>query len=175
MPHDHAHHHPHAPSSGAGGAFALGAGINLAYVAAEASFGFAVHSSALLADAGHNLGDVIGLAGGWVAVWLSARRPTTQFTYGMRRASILSALANAVILLLVTGAIAAEAGWSLVNPEPTRGFVIMAVALAGIVVNGITAWLLAGGSGARSQPARRLRPHGSPMSGSRPAWRSPAR
>lgn len=142
MPHDHAHH-VHAPASSR--AFAIGAGVNLAYVAVEAGFGLAIHSTALLADAGHNLGDVIGLAGGWIAVWLSRRIPTARFTYGMRRASVLAALANAVILLLVTGAIAAEACAQLANPEPTRGFVIMGVALAGIPVNGVAAWLLASG------------------------------
>ncbi|MEO8714048.1 MAG: cation diffusion facilitator family transporter, partial [Acetobacteraceae bacterium] len=145
MAHDHAHHaHPPA-SGGARRAFAIGAGINLVYVVIEALFGLAIHSTALLADAGHNLGDVIGLAGGWVAIWLGTRGPTARFTYGMRRASVLAALANAVILLLVTGAIATEAGWRLANPEPTRGIVIMWVALAGIVVNGAAAWVLAAG------------------------------
>jgi len=79
------------------------------------------------------------------AVWLGTRHPTAQFTYGMRRASILSALANAVILLVVTGAIALEAARRLANPVPTEGFVIMGVSLAGIAVNGVSAWLLASG------------------------------
>ncbi len=144
MPHDH-HGHSHAQPDGGGRAFAIGAAINLAYVIIEALVGIAIHSTALLADAGHNLGDVIGLVGGWVAVWLGARRPTAQFTYGMRRASILSALANAVILLVVTGAIALEAAQRLANPVPTDGFIIMAVSLAGIAVNGVSAWLLAAG------------------------------
>lgn len=142
MPHDHHAHHHDLPADAGKRAFALGATINLAYVVVEAGFGFSIHSTALLADAGHNLGDVIGLAGGWVAVWLGARRPTAQFTYGMRRASILSALANAVILLLMTGAIATEAARQLASPEPTRGLVIVGVALAGVVVNGFAAWLL---------------------------------
>lgn len=142
MPHDHHAHHHDLPADAGKRAFALGAAINLAYVVVEAGFGFSIHSTALLADAGHNLGDVIGLAGGWVAVWLGARRPTAQFTYGMRRASILSALANAVILLLMTGAIATEAARQLASPEPTRGLVIVGVALAGVVVNGFAAWLL---------------------------------
>ncbi|HEY5299403.1 MAG TPA: cation diffusion facilitator family transporter [Acetobacteraceae bacterium] len=142
MPHDHAHH-VHTPTTG--GAFAIGAGINLAYVLIEAGVGLAIHSTALLADAGHNLGDVIGLVGGWIAVWLSTREPTRRFTYGMRRASVLAALANAVILLLVTGAIAAEAGSQLADPAPTRGLIIMGVALAGIPANGVAAWVLAAG------------------------------
>jgi cobalt-zinc-cadmium efflux system protein len=148
MPHDHHAHHHDLPADAGKRAFAIGAAINLAYVAIEAGFGFSIHSTALLADAGHNLSDVIGLTGGWVAVWLGARRPTAQFTYGMRRASILSALANAVILLLMTGAIAAEAARQLANPEPTQGLVIVAVALAGVVVNGFAAWLLIPGRAA---------------------------
>ena len=144
MPHDH-HGHFHARPDGGSKAFAVGATLNLAYVLAEAVAGFAIHSTALLADAGHNLGDVIGLVGGWVAVWLGTRHPTAQFTYGMRRASILSALANAVILLVVTGAIALEAARRLANPVPTEGFVITGVSLAGIAVNGVSAWLLASG------------------------------
>jgi cobalt-zinc-cadmium efflux system protein len=144
MPHDH-HGHSHAHPHSGGTAFAVGATINLAYVVIEAAVGFSISSTALLADAGHNLGDVIGLVGGGLAVWLGARRPTAQFTYGMRRASVLSALANAVILLVTTGAIALEAARRLANPVPTEGFVIMAVSLAGIVVNGASAWLLAAG------------------------------
>ncbi len=144
MPHDY-HSHTHVRPDGGSRAFAIAAAINLAYVAAEAVVGVVIHSTALLADAGHNLGDVIGLVGGWVAVWLSARHPTSQFTYGMRRASILSALANAVILLVVTGAIALEAARRLANPVPIAGFVIMAVSLAGIAISGVSAWLLASG------------------------------
>jgi cobalt-zinc-cadmium efflux system protein len=144
MPHDH-HGPPPARPDGGSKAFAVGAALNLAYVLAEAAVGFAIHSTALLADAGHNLGDVIGLVGGWVAVWLGTRHPTAQFTYGMRRASILSALTNAVILLVVTGAIALEAARRLADPVPTEGFVIMGVSLAGIAVNGVSAWLLASG------------------------------
>lgn len=146
MPHDHAHHHNLAPRPDGGGrAFAIGAAINLAYVVAEALVGFAINSTALFADAGHNFGDVIGLLGGLAAVRLTTRRPTAQFTYGMRRAAILAALANAVILLVVTGAIATDAGWRLAHPEPTNGIVILAVALGGVVVNGIAAWMLAAG------------------------------
>ena len=126
-------------------AFALGAGINLTYVLGEVVAGLAAHSTALLADAGHNLSDVIGLSGGLLAAWLSARRPSAQYTYGMRRASILSALANAVILLVVTGAIALEACLQLAHPEAVNAHLVIAVAAAGIVVNGLTAWLLMDG------------------------------
>ncbi len=144
MPHDHSHH-AHSPLGTTGRAFAIGSLINLAYVVVEAVAGLMVNSTALLADAGHNFGDVLSLLLGWGAVWLGTRGPTPRFTYGMRRASVLAALANAVLLLLVTGAIALEAGRKLASPEPTDGFVIMLVALVGIPANGIAAWLLAHG------------------------------
>jgi len=104
-----------------------------------------VHSVALLADAGHNLGDVVGLLGAWLASRLSKRGPSTGYTYGLRRTSILAALANAIILLVATGAISWEAIRRLISPEPTGGLVIVAVGLAGVVVNGVTAWLFMSG------------------------------
>ncbi|HET6182104.1 MAG TPA: cation diffusion facilitator family transporter [Acetobacteraceae bacterium] len=143
-PHDHAHLSP-APAAGASRAFAIGAGLNLAYVLIEAGFGLYIHSTALLADAGHNLSDVAGLLGGLAALRLGRRGPTAAFTYGMRRASVLAALGNAVLLLVATGAIALDAAWRLVAPTPTEGFVIAAVSGAGIVVNGVSAWLLMAG------------------------------
>ncbi|MFT2095646.1 cation diffusion facilitator family transporter [Acidiphilium multivorum] len=153
--HDHEHHdhhghsdelggHSHAPAS-FGRAFIIGIGLNAAYVAIEAFWGFAVHSTALLADAGHNLGDVLGLAGAWFASWLSRRAPNSAYTYGLRRSSILAALANAVILLVVTGGIAWEAVQRLIHPEPTGGRVIMVVAIAGVLVNGVTALMFMSG------------------------------
>ena len=145
--HDHSHGlggHHHAPAS-FGRAFAIGVGLNAAYVVAEAFWGLSVHSVALLADAGHNLGDVIGLLGAWLAAWLGTRVPGGQYTYGLRRSSVLAALANSVILLIVTGAIAWEAVQRLIVPEPTAGVTIMVVALAGVAVNGITAWLFMSG------------------------------
>lgn len=148
--HDHGHHHHasgghhHAPAS-FGRAFAIGISLNLAYVLAEAFWGLSVHSVALLADAAHNLGDVIGLGGAWLASWLSKRGPSGHYTYGLRRSSILAALANAIVLLVVTGGIAWEAIQRLITPEPTGGLVIMVVAVAGIFVNGITAWLFMSG------------------------------
>ncbi len=153
--HDHAHDHHHGHSHGLGGhhhapasfgrAFAVGITLNAAYVLAEAFWGVSVHSVALLADAGHNLGDVIGLLGAWLAAYLSTRAPQGQYTYGLRRSSVLAALANAVILLVVTGAIAWEAVQRLITPEPTGGLTILVVALAGVAVNGITAWLFLSG------------------------------
>ncbi|HEX2941926.1 MAG TPA: cation diffusion facilitator family transporter, partial [Rhodopila sp.] len=147
--HEHGHHHGlgghnHAPAD-FGRAFAIGVGLNTAYIVAEAFWGISAHSVALLADAGHNLGDVIGLLGAWLAAWLSKRSPSGQFTYGLRRSSILAALANAIILLVVTGGIAWEAIQRLITPEPAGGLVILIVAVMGIVVNGVTAWLFMSG------------------------------
>lgn len=139
--HDHDHSgHSHAPAD-FGRAFAIGICLNTAYVVAEAFWGFSAHSVALLADAGHNLGDVIGLLGAWAAAWLGKRGPSEGYTYGFRRTSILAALANAILLLVATGAIAWEAIRRLLQPEPAGGLVIVAVGLAGVVVNGVTAWL----------------------------------
>ena len=100
---------------------------------------------ALLADAGHNLGDVLGLLAAWSAAVLSQRKPSARFTYGLGSTSVLAALLNAVVLLVVTGAVAAEAVRRLLQPEPSAGFVVMAVAAAGIAVNGITAGMFASG------------------------------
>jgi cobalt-zinc-cadmium efflux system protein len=124
-------------------AFAIGIGLNLAYVLAEAAFGLIAGSLALLADAGHNLGDVLSLGLAWGAAMLSRRQPSSRFTYGLRRSTILAALANAVLLLLVTGGVAWEALIRLLTPVPVRSAVIVAVAAAGIVVNGATALLFA--------------------------------
>jgi cobalt-zinc-cadmium efflux system protein len=141
--HFHAHHDP--GRSNYGRAFALGIALNLAYVAAEAAFGAISGSLALLADAGHNLGDVLALGLSWGAAVLSRRRPSHRFTYGLRSSSILAALANAIILLVVTGGIAWEALWRLSHPIPVAGGTVVWVAGIGIIVNGATALLFASG------------------------------
>jgi cobalt-zinc-cadmium efflux system protein len=146
--HGHAHLHEHRHVySGAdyGRAFAVGIVLNLTYVIAEATFGALSGSLALLADAGHNLGDVLGLALSWGAALLSRREPSGRFTYGLRSSSILAALANAIILLVVTGGIAWEALWRLSHPIPVAGGTVAWVAAAGILVNGATALLFARG------------------------------
>jgi cobalt-zinc-cadmium efflux system protein len=145
----HEHHHgigghSHAPAS-FGRAFAIGITLNLAYVAAETFYGIAAHSLALVADAGHNLGDVLGLAAAWASTLLAQRRPSGRFTYGLRGGSILAALGNAVTLLVVTGGIAWEAIRRLVEPEPSGGAVVMVVAAAGVVINGGTALMFMAG------------------------------
>ncbi len=142
--HSHVGGHSHAPA-GFGRAFAIGIALNAAYVLAEAFYGLATHSLALLADAGHNLGDVLGLTAAWGASVLGTRKPGGRYTYGLRRTSILAALGNAVLLLVVTGGIAWEALRRLAEPETTAGATIMVVAAVGIAVNGITAWLFMSG------------------------------
>ena len=151
--HDHHHghghdgHHHHAPAS-FGRAFGIGISLNLAYVGAEAFYGVLAHSMALLADAGHNLGDVLGLATAWAAALLGKRLPSSRFTYGLGRSSVMAALGNAVALLVITGGIASESVRRLMAPEVTGGVTIMAVAALGILVNGVTALLfMTGGKG----------------------------
>ncbi len=141
---DHGHGHDHARAH-YGAAFAIGAALNLGFVAIEAAYGLIAHSLALLSDAGHNLGDVLGLGAAWLASVLVRRAPTPRFTYGLRGSSILAALFNAVFLLLTVGAISWEAILRLAEPAPVAETTVMAVAAIGIVINGVTAWLFASG------------------------------
>jgi len=138
----HSHSHAHLDY---GRAFAIGVALNLLYVAGGAIAGILSGSLALLADAGHNLGDVLSLSLAWGAAVLSRRRPSDRFTYGLRSSSILAALANAIILLVVTGGIAWEALWRISHPVPVASTIIIWVAGAGILVNGVTALLFASG------------------------------
>jgi cobalt-zinc-cadmium efflux system protein len=142
--HDDQHGHHHAPG-GFGGAFAIGAVLNTAFIIAQIVYGLAAHSTALLADAVHNAGDVLGLLLAWGAAGLARLRPTSGRTYGWGRGTILAALANAMILLLGCGAIAAEAVQRLLHPAPVAGVTMMWVAALGIIVNGVTALLFARG------------------------------
>ena len=146
--HDHAQPsgHGHAPAR-FGRAFALGVALNLGYVIVEAIFGVLGNSVALLADAGHNVSDVLALAVAWLASELVKRAPTARFTYGLRGSSILAALFNAVFLLVIVGAISWEAIQRLGAPEPVAGRTVIVVAALGILVNGATAWMFAGGGG----------------------------
>jgi cobalt-zinc-cadmium efflux system protein len=119
--------------------------LNVSFIVIEVVFGISSHSLALLADAGHNLGDVLGLALAWIAVVLAQRPPTERHTYGLRRASILAALANAILLLLAVGAITWEALERLGRQNTVQGGVVMAVAAAGVVINAATALLFFAG------------------------------
>jgi len=145
MSRDQVHiHHSHG-SADFSGAFAIGVVLNVAYVIAQIVFGIVAHSLALLADAGHNFGDVLGLLLAWGAIYLSKKRPTPRRTYGLGRSSILAALANAILLLVAVGAITWEAIRRFANPAEVGGKTVMMVAALGIVINGVTAWLFFGG------------------------------
>lgn len=149
--HDHGGHdhgalgHVHAPAS-FGKAFAIGMGLNAAFVLLEVVFGITSNSVALLADAGHNLSDALGLGVAWAAVILAKREPTARFTYGLGGTSILAALFNAVFLLVVVGGLSWEAIQRFWTPEPIAGKTVMIVAACGIALNGFCAWLFASGS-----------------------------
>ena len=136
--HGHTHEHTHAPG-GHDRAFAIGIALNLAFVAIEAVYGVLAHSMALLADASHNLSDVLALGLAWGASVLGRRVPSERFTYGLRSSSILAALVNAMLLMLVVGGIALEAIQRLMNPVPVTSTTVVWVALVGIAVNGVTA------------------------------------
>ncbi len=134
----HGHDHGHAPAD-FGHAFAIGTALNLAYVAVEAAFGIAAGSVALLADAGHNLSDVLGLLIAWGAASLAKRPASQRFTYGLKSSSILAALANAILLLVAVGAILWETLRRLGDPPAVQGQVLIWVAAGGIIVNTATA------------------------------------
>ncbi len=139
--HDHAHGHgghSHAPKD-FGRAFAIGAGLNIAFVGAEVAAGLITHSLALLADAGHNLSDVLGLLLAWGAASLAKRAPGGRRTYGLRKGTILASLANAGFLLIAVGGIVWEAAHRFANPESIEPGLVMAVAAVGVVINTATA------------------------------------
>ncbi len=134
----------HAPAN-FGMAFAVGIVLNTIFIVIEAVYGYISNSTALIADAGHNLSDVLGLIVAWIAVILSKRPPSERYTYGLRGSSILAALFNAVFLLIAVGAIGWQAVLRLFNPEPVAEMTVMIVAAIGIVINGFTALLFASG------------------------------
>lgn len=142
MTHDHSHHghhHHHPEPANLGRAFAIGVGLNVAFVVIEAGVGVLSHSLALLADAGHNLSDVLGLLLGWGAIVLARSAPTGRRTYGFHKSTILASVANAGLLLVAVGAIAWEAVRRFGEPQPVATGQVMAVAAVGIVINTITA------------------------------------
>jgi cobalt-zinc-cadmium efflux system protein len=152
-----AHHHPHVHDHGHDGhghgvhrhagaraplVFALCTVLNLAFVVVEAFYGVLAHSIALLADAGHNLSDVLSLAAAWAAAALARRAPSLRYTYGLRSSSILVALLNAIILLSAVGAIILESAERLAAPQPVAGMTVIFVALLGVALNGGSALAL---------------------------------
>lgn len=143
--HGRDHTHVHAPANFST-AFAVGIVLNTAFVVIEAGYGIASNSMALLADAGHNLSDVLGLLLAWGASVLVKRAPTKRYTYGLLGSSILAALFNAIFLLIAVGAIGWEAIQRFSVPEPVAGKTVMIVAAIGIAINGLTAWLFASGA-----------------------------
>ncbi|MBI3563042.1 MAG: cation transporter [Gammaproteobacteria bacterium] len=148
MTHDHCndHGHDHHPiPENFDRAFALGVMLNVSFVVIEVIFGGLANSLALLADAGHNLSDVLGLLLAWGASVLTRRLPTQRRTYGMRRSSVLAALVNALVLLVAVAAIAWEAILRFNHPEPVVSGTVIWVASLGILINGGTAWLFRSG------------------------------
>ncbi|MCC2973285.1 cation diffusion facilitator family transporter [Massilia sp. IC2-476] len=149
--HDHhhgfGHHHHHMPDpAGNGRAFALAIGVNTLFVAIEFIYGFIAHSTALMADAGHNLSDVLGLILAWGAAVLAKSAPKGRYTYGLRGSSILAALANGLLLMVACGAIAWEAVQRFAEPAPVEGMTVSIIAAIGVAINGFSAWLFLAGS-----------------------------
>jgi len=147
--HGHAHGHGHGHADAGANldrAFAIGIAINVAFVAVEAYYGWRADSLALLADAGHNLGDVLGLVLAWAGAFAGRLAPDERHTYGWKRASILAAFANSLLLLVAIGSLAWAAVGRLAAPAPIAAGTVMAVAAAGIVINGATALLFLRGS-----------------------------
>ena len=143
--HSHAHAgHSHAPTS-FGTAFAVAIALNVLIVAGEAIFGIIGHSVALISDAVHNVSDVLGLVAAYAASRLGRQAPSSRFTYGLGGSTILAALFNAVALLVVTGALMLEGVQRLLHPEPVATGIVMMIAGATIIANGLSAWLLSAG------------------------------
>lgn len=137
-------HHYH--SANYGRAFAIGIALNVLFVLVEAYYGWLSDSLALLSDAGHNLSDVLGLMIAWGGFYLGNLRPSRKHTYGLGRATIMAAMFNALLLLVVVGGIAWEAISRFTHPVPIQGGIVMLVAAIGVVINGITAWLFISGN-----------------------------
>lgn len=153
--HDHSHSHSHGHSHGHGHhhgsasygrAFAIAILLNSVFVAVEFGYGFVAHSTALMADAGHNLSDVLSLVLAWGAALMGRQAPSERYTYGLRSSSILAALFNAMLLLVACGAIALEAVQRFLQPPAVAGLTVSVVAGIGIVINGLSAWLFVQGS-----------------------------
>ncbi|MEP6739068.1 MAG: cation diffusion facilitator family transporter [Caldimonas sp.] len=138
--HSHGHGHAHGPANH-DRAFAIGIAINLVFVAVEAFYGWRADSLALLADAGHNLGDVAGLVLAWAGAFAGRLAPDARHTYGWKRASILAAFANSLLLLVAVGSLAWVAIGRLAAPEVVQAHIVIVVASIGIVVNLATALL----------------------------------
>ncbi len=147
--HNHSHDHGsgghhHLPTR-FGKAFAIGILLNFGFVIVEASYGYFSNSLALMADAGHNLSDVLGLALAWFAIWLGTKKPSHEYTYGLGQTSILAAFFNSLFLLFVVSGIIWQAIFRLQNPEPVVGNTVIYVASVGIFINAFTAFMFMSG------------------------------
>jgi len=143
--HSKGHHHHPSPKS-QGRVFIMTIVLNMLFVIIEFAYGFITNSTALIADAGHNISDVLGLMLAWGAVILTRKAPSKRYTYGLRSTSIMAAVANALLLLIACGAIAMEAIDRFSQPPAVAGLTVSIVAAVGIVINGLSAWLLMRGS-----------------------------
>lgn len=137
----HSHGHSHGESHNYRKAFALGIGLNVIFIAVEVIYGLMANSSALLADAGHNASDVLGLVFAWTAMWLASIKPSGKYTYGLRKTTILVSILNALLLFGAVAVIAWDAIGKFKNPEPVAGNQVMIVAAIGVVINTLTAML----------------------------------
>jgi cobalt-zinc-cadmium efflux system protein len=146
MGHDHSHHHSHhhvGPKS-IGLRFAVGIGLNVVFVVIEVAYGLIAGSTALLADAAHNLADVMGLVLAWGATVLARRPPSSRRTFGLRKSTVLAALTNAILIVLAIGGVAWEAIERLFDPTPVDGLVVIWVAAIAVVINGVSALMFTG-------------------------------
>lgn len=144
--HSHSGGHHHGDPNNHGRAFVLAIALNATFVVIEFAYGLNANSTALMADAGHNLSDVLGLLLAWSAAILARKAPSERYTYGLRSTSILAALANAMFLLVACGAIAWEAVQRFSEPPAVAGLTVTVVAAVGIIINGLSAWLFMKGS-----------------------------
>lgn len=135
----HSHNHSHSSAQNYSRAFIIGIVLNVIYIVVEVVYGLAINSMALIADAGHNFSDVLGLilAGG--AAYLAKTAATEKRTYGLRKSTILAAFFNAILLMIAVGAITIEAVRKLILPQPVEGITMMIVAGVGVVINTVTA------------------------------------
>jgi len=137
---EHSHSHSHHPINYSR-AFIIGISLNVIYILVEVFYGLMINSMALLADAGHNFSDVLGLLLAWGAAYLAKTATTETRTYGFRKSTILAALFNAILLMIAVGAITIEAIRKFISPEPVQGLIMIIVAGVGVIINGLTAFL----------------------------------
>ncbi len=144
MEHKHNHSHHQINTANLNTAFLVGIGLNVVFVVVEVVYGIVLNSSALLSDAGHNFSDVISLIIGASAFVLMKFKPREKFTYGLRKLTVLAALVNSVLLLIAVGVIIFHSVERMFNPEPLDANSVMIVAIVGVVINSISAWLFYG-------------------------------